>query len=147
MQDIIALGKLDAILAIHHKLEEGALVGILADRAAGRDEYVRQPFLGAPARFPTGPFRMAAMLRRPVYFMAGLQRGGNRYEVHFELLEDFTQPLPGPREAVVQALLERYVAALERHCRSAPFNWFNFYDFWEGAAADGASRAEARIIE
>ncbi|WP_228273743.1 LpxL/LpxP family acyltransferase [Rhodocyclus tenuis] len=133
MQDIIALGKLDAILSIHHKLKEGVLVGVLADRAAGSDQYICLPFLGAPARFPTGPFRMAAMLRHPVYFMAGLHLGGNRYDIHFELLEDFASGASAGRDADVRALLEKYVAALERHCRAAPFNWFNFYDFWETA--------------
>ena len=26
--------------------------------------------------------------------------------------------------------MQRYVATLERLCREAPYNWFNFYDFW-----------------
>jgi len=138
MQDIIALGNVDAILAIHHKLEEGAMVGILADRATGPDKYLALPFLGAPARFPTGPFRMAAMLRHPVYFMAGLYRGGNRYDVHFELLADFSEAATGGRDAAMRELLASYVAALERHCRTASLNWFNFYDFWEPARADHA---------
>ncbi|MDP2369844.1 acyl-CoA synthetase [Rhodoferax sp.] len=131
MQDIIALGKLDAILAIHGKLEEGTMVGILADRTSGPDQYLTLPFLGAPARFPTGPFRMAAMLRHPVYFMAGLYRGGNRYEVHFELLADFSVEDKRGRDVLVRETLARYVSALERYCQSAPYNWFNFYDFWD----------------
>jgi hypothetical protein len=88
--DIIPLGTMDAMLKVHARLEEGALVGILADRAAGPDEYLSRMLLGAPARFPSGPLRMAAMLKQPVYFMAGIYLGGNRYRVHFELLEDFS---------------------------------------------------------
>jgi hypothetical protein len=26
--------------------------------------------------------------------------------------------------------MAQYVAQLERYCRAAPYNWFNFYDFW-----------------
>ncbi len=132
MQDVIALGNLDAILAIHRRLEDGAMVGILADRATGRGEYIGIPFLGANARFPSGPFRMAALLGRPVYFMAGLYRGGNRYDVHFELLTDFSQ-VAGGRDAQVREVLTKYVAALERYSKSAPHNWFNFYEFWESS--------------
>jgi predicted LPLAT superfamily acyltransferase len=33
----------------------------------------------------------------------------------------------------VQTAIERYVASLEEYCRSDPWNWFNFYDFWHGA--------------
>lgn len=130
MHDVIALGQLDAMLAIHRKLQEGAMVGILADRASGPDKYLELSFLGSTAPFPTGPFRTAALLRYPVYFMAGLYRGGNRYDIQFELLEDFTGPATTGREEEAHELLKKYVAALERHCRAAPFNWFNFYDFW-----------------
>jgi predicted LPLAT superfamily acyltransferase len=31
----------------------------------------------------------------------------------------------------VGEMLTRYVQALERHCRAAPYNWFNFFDFWK----------------
>ena len=128
--DVIALGRFDALLAIHQRLEEGAMVGVLADRASGRDTYIPMPFLGATAGFPSGPFRLAAMLRRPVFFMSGLYRGGNRYDIRFELLEDFAGPTAGRREEIARRLLEKYVDALERHACSAPYNWFNFYDFW-----------------
>lgn len=130
VSNIIALGKIDSILSIHEKLKEGAMVGILADRAAGQDQYVSLPFLGAPASFPVGPFRLAAMMGRPVYFMAGIYRGGNRYDVHFELLMDAADKAGPDRDSLVRELMARYVATLERHCRQAPFNWFNFYDFW-----------------
>lgn len=136
LQDIIPLGNLDAILSIHGKLAEGAMVGILADRASGQDQYLTLPFLGAPGRFPTGPFRMAAMLRQPVYFMVGLYRGGNRYEIHFEPLTHCFGSESSDRETLMRTLLERYVAALERHCQDAPFNWFNFYHFWQGGGRE-----------
>lgn len=131
MLDLIPLGQLDSMLAIHHRLKQGAMVGILADRASGPDKYLELPFLGSPARFPTGPFRMAALLRHRVYFMAGLYQGGNRYEIQFELLADFSNLVSATREDEVKEVLAKYVAALERHCRAAPFNWFNFYDFWK----------------
>ena len=131
MAGIIPLGQIDSMLTIHNRLQEGALVGVLADRAAGLGEYISLPFLGAPARFPTGPFRMAVLLGKPVYFMTGLYRGGNRYDVTFEPLADFGAVARNQRDAVVQETMQKYVAALERHCRSAPYNWFNFYDFWE----------------
>lgn len=137
-QNIIPLGQLDATLKINEKLKEGALVGVLADRASGADKYERFPFLGRDADFPTGPFRMALMLRYPIYFMTGLYRGGNRYEIHFELIEDFSQPLAGDRNAALRHVMARYVATLERYCIAAPFNWFNFFDFWENHHTDHA---------
>lgn len=136
MLDIVSLGQFDAMLTIHRKLQDGAMVGILADRASGPDKYLDVSFLGSTAPFPTGPFRTAALLRYPVYFMAGLYRGGSRYDIQFELLADFASPVSTNREGEVRELLEKYVAVLEHHCRAAPFNWFNFYDFWKSADSE-----------
>jgi predicted LPLAT superfamily acyltransferase len=63
--------------------------------------------------------------------MAGVYRGGNRYDIHFEPLVDFSDAGAGDRAARVQAAVERYVGLLEQHCRRAPYNWFNFFDFWQ----------------
>lgn len=130
VQDIIPLGHVDSMLRVNQALKDGALVGILADRAVRADQMLTLPFLGAPAQFATGPFRLAALMKRPVYFMVGLYRGGNRYDVHFELIHDPARDGALSRDAAVHEMLSRYVDALERHCRSAPYNWFNFYDFW-----------------
>lgn len=130
--EIIPLGRLEAMLRIRDCLEEGKFVGMLADRSIGEAPAEVVNFLGAPALFPSGPMRIAAALRRPVIFMAGLYRGGNRYHVVYRELADFSQPLRGNRDAAVRAAVCRYVALLEEYCRSDPYNWFNFYDFWHG---------------
>jgi len=129
--EIIPLGQLESMLRIHDCLEEGKFVGMLADRTFDDAPAESIAFLGEPALFPSGPMRVAAALRRPVIFMAGLYRGGNRYHVVFRTLADFSQLSPGAREAAVRAAIERYVVLLEEGCRSDPYNWFNFYDFWQ----------------
>ena len=145
----IALGRVDAMLSLRRWLDDGGLAGLLADRTLPgnpeRSRGVAISFLGAPALFPDGPFRLAAMLRRKVVFMAGLHRGGRDYDLRFIELADFSQlgALRGAeRDAAIRAGLERYVATLEALCREAPYNWFNFYDFWADADTD-ASPARA----
>jgi len=140
--EIIPLGHLDAMLRIRDCLETGAFVGMLADRTIGEAPAQRVEFLGSPALFPSGPMRAAAALRRPVFFMAGLYRGGNRYHVVFREVADFSNLPRGNRDAEVSEAIRRYAALLEECCRSDPYNWFNFYDFWHDAAGD-ARGAEA----
>ena len=130
-EDIIALGRLDSMLEARDKLDQGYLVGMLADRALGNDPTVDYDFLGEMAPFPLGPFRMAAMLRRPVFFMTGLYLGGNRYQIHFEQLADFSATSRAERDAAIGAAQQRYVERLNHFCRIAPYNWFNFFDFWQ----------------
>ena len=129
-QDIIALGHIDSMIQVHELLAQGTVVGMLADRSLGNDDTRPVGFLGDAAELPLGPFRMAAILKRPVVFMTGLYRGGNRYDIHFETLADFsTLPRRG-RTLAVEAAMTRYAALLEKYCYSAPYNWFNFFDFW-----------------
>jgi predicted LPLAT superfamily acyltransferase len=129
--DIIPLGRLDSLLQASEKLEQGYLVGMLADRGLGDDPTVDCEFLGKMAPLPLGPFRTAAMLRRPVFFMTGLYLGGNRYRIHFEPLADFSATPRGERDAVIRAAMHAYAGRLTHFCRVAPYNWFNFFDFWQ----------------
>ena len=136
----IALGRIDAMLSIRRWLDEGGVAGLLADRSlpvgSQRSKAIALPFLSAPAYFPDGPFRLAAVLRRRVVFMAGLYRGGRDYDLRFVELADFSALGgfgPGERDAAVRVAMQRYVSTLEALCREAPYNWFNFYDFWADA--------------
>ncbi|ALF89156.1 MULTISPECIES: acyl-CoA synthetase [Ralstonia solanacearum species complex] len=138
--DIIGLGRVDAMLRVREALDANGMVGMLADRTLLREagsSVQRMAFLGTPATFPLGPLHMAAMLKRRVLFMTGLYRDGNRYDVHFEALADFSSVRREERAAAVQAALARYVTLLERYCRAAPYNWFNYFDFWQGAETAG----------
>jgi predicted LPLAT superfamily acyltransferase len=127
---VIALGDPGSMLELEGALAQGDFAGMLADRVLDGEDAVSLPFLGTPARFPRGPFQVAALLKRPVILMVGLYRGGNRYDVHFERLVDMSQSGRAERDAVVGDAMRRYVVRLEHYCRQAPFNWFNFYDFW-----------------
>ncbi len=128
--DIISLGQVKSMLEARDRLDQGALVGMLADRSLGSDPTRTLPFLGAPAQFPVGPWRMAAMLRRPVFFMTGLYLGGNRYQIHLEPLADFSAVERSERDEAIASAMDRYAERLSHFCRIAPNNWFNFFDFW-----------------
>ncbi|MBL8446841.1 MAG: acyl-CoA synthetase [Zoogloeaceae bacterium] len=129
--DIIPLGQIRSMLEARDRLEQGTLVGMLADRGLGGDSTRITDFLGRPAAFPLGPWRVAAMLRRPVFFMTGLYLGGNRYRIHLEPLADFSAVERGERENAIAAAVDRYADRLAHFCRIAPNNWFNFFDFWQ----------------
>lgn len=128
--DVIGLGKPDAMIAVVERLERGDVVGILPDRSIAGEKQVRHSFLGAPAAFPHAPFRMAALLKRPVVLMLGVYRGGRRYDIYFETLIDPADPAARWSGEDAEAAMRLYVERLEHYCRMAPFNWFNFYDFW-----------------
>jgi predicted LPLAT superfamily acyltransferase len=128
--DIVPLGHIGAMIDIAARLDQGAFVGVLGDRTLGAESVQSVTLLGERANLPVGPMRAAAILRRPVYFMAGLYRGRNDYHVVFEQVADFSDMSAGARSAAISAAVEKYAAVLEKYCRSYPYNWFNFFDFW-----------------
>jgi predicted LPLAT superfamily acyltransferase len=133
--EIISLGHVEAMLKVRERLDEGAFVGIMGDRTLGDEPLQEVRFLGSPARFPVGPMRAAALMRRPMIFMLGLYRGDNRYHLVFEMIADFSLVERAQRAHAVEEAIKRYAALVEQYCRSDPYNWFNFFDFWAEAAA------------
>jgi predicted LPLAT superfamily acyltransferase len=128
--NVIGLGKLDSMLKIGEHLDAGEMVGMLGDRAISESGQIKFPFFGDMAEFPDAPFRLAAMLKCPVVLMIGLYRGGNRYDLYFEKIVDGEPVDRKQRERVIQSWQQLYVERLEHFCRLAPYNWFNFFDFW-----------------
>ena len=128
--EVIGLGSVDSMLKVEAALARGEFVGLLADRTIKGGGTVSCPFFGEPAAFPVGPVRIAAMLKRPVALMFGIYRGGNRYEVYFERLAGLDPIVGRDRDSMTGHVLRRYAERLEHYCRIAPYNWFNFYDFW-----------------
>ncbi len=128
--EVIGLGNVDSMLKVEAALARGEIVGLLADRTIKGGGTVSCPFLGEQAAFPVGPIRIAAMLKRPIALMFGNYLGGNRYEVHFERLAGPDLVVGRGRDSMIEHLLRRYAQRLEHYCRTAPYNWFNFYDFW-----------------
>lgn len=127
---VILLGRIDSMLKVEAALNQGEIVGMLGDRTFEGEGTIACEFMGEQARFPSGPLRLAAMLNRPLVLMFGLYRGGNRYDIHFERLVDTWPASRAARGLAIDQSLRRYVERLEHYCREAPYNWYNFYDFW-----------------
>jgi predicted LPLAT superfamily acyltransferase len=116
-------------LAIKNALEQRAAVTLLADRVRPGGRVIEAEFLGARAPFPAAPWEMAAALGAPVALCFGVYLGGNRYQLRFEVItERIVRERAGgpPLSKWVQEFADRLAA----RATDAPYNWFNFYDFW-----------------
>jgi len=133
-EDVISLGRFDSMLKVQERLRQSQWVGMLGDRALHEEAQLRVPFLGAEAGFPTAPFRLALMLKRPVVLMVGLYLGGNRYSMHFEKLFEPRGVERTNRADAIEQAVRLYAQRLEQYCLQAPYNWFNFYDFWNDSS-------------
>lgn len=120
----------EIVLALHDAMQEGALATLLGDRGRPHETTIEIDFLGSPARFPIAPFLIASMLKVPVVLCLGIYGGGNRYDLIFETIaERLDLPRRG-RDAELRVIVQLYASRLEHYVRANPYNWFNFYDFW-----------------
>jgi predicted LPLAT superfamily acyltransferase len=127
---IIEIGTPDSMLLVRESLARGELVGILADRAPVGQKMVTVPFLGDVAAFPAGPLVLCASLGAPVVLFSGIHGGLRHYLIQFEAFADRIVVERASRSEQIADWVRRYVGRLEAFCRAYPFNWFNFYEFW-----------------
>jgi predicted LPLAT superfamily acyltransferase len=116
---------------------------MLADRGRGHEVLRRTEFLGSSAPFPISPWLLAHTLRVPVVLCFGLYLGGNRYRLVFEPFSERVEIPRHDRGPALDALIAHYAKRLEHYIHVAPYNWFNFYDFWQDAPPAAEPAADA----
>lgn len=135
-------GSVDTVLKIRACIGRGELVAILGDRVepGDRGRSVRVPFLGDPVSLPEGPFFLAGLLGCPIFFMVALRVAPAFYRVHAEVLAERVKLARAERDKTIHEVATAYAGRLEHYCTLAPYEWFNFFDFW----GDHASALDPR---
>ena len=87
-------------------------------------------FLGYPAPFPVGPYILASLLKCPLYLL-GCIHDGRGYSIHFETLAEQVQLPRGQREAAMSRFALQYSQAITALLKRSPYDWFNFFYFWD----------------
>lgn len=131
---IVADGKADSSLAIIAALNRGEIVAIHGDRCF-REEGASVPFLGGRARFPTGPFTVAAFSGAPLIFAFAMREAMRRYSFYAYPPEYLSDNTGLNRRQLIEKWMSSYVEHLEKILRAYPLQWHNFYNFWEDDVA------------
>ncbi|MEN9361579.1 MAG: hypothetical protein RL095_3114 [Verrucomicrobiota bacterium] len=110
-------------------VQSGGYIILLADRAApgGGGGRIREKFLGGEIELPDGPWRLAQLLRCPVW-TSFCRRQAGRHQVQLERL---CGPVARRDGGVAAAEARRlWLQRLEKLVLEDPLQWYNFYDFW-----------------
>lgn len=119
------------VMMLADRVAAGEFVAIAGDRVPVQgDRVVRVPFLGEPAPLPIGPYLLASLLGCPVYLLSCLHRGDGYVAQMHRLTERVVLPR-ATREQALSGYAREFAAWLEDRLRSSPYDWFNFFPFWD----------------
>lgn len=120
------------IFLIKEALSRNELIVMHGDRYIDKSSAVKMPFMGQEAYLPTGPFFIAAKFNIPISFAFAMKETNTHY--HFYASKPLTYKLKGNREEknkIIGELMSKYTEQLDNIITKYPYQWFNFYDFWE----------------
>jgi predicted LPLAT superfamily acyltransferase len=125
-------GDMEMIFALKAHVDRGEMIAILGDRIPpyGKQRVSWLPFLGAEAPFPQHAWLLASLLECPICLTIALRIGYRQYRVLAEPLVERVELPRTEREERLQRYIEQYARRLEELCCAHPYQWFNFYDFW-----------------
>jgi predicted LPLAT superfamily acyltransferase len=126
------------MITLREAIERGDWVAVAGDRTPvrGDNRISMAPFLGSDAAFPQGPYILAHLLECPVYLMFCLRQDGI-YRLYFELFAERIHLPRRDRQAALGMWVARYARRLESFCLIDPFQWYNFFDFWQTPPTPG----------
>jgi predicted LPLAT superfamily acyltransferase len=131
------MGSHTAVL-LEERIAAGGLVLVTGDRTSMSGKNIMIPFLGKEAPFPYGVFFLATLMNAPVYCLFGMRRKAlsirPKYDIHVhKSLLSFDCPRK-ERLKKCSLLVESFAALLAQYCKEQPFQWYNFFDFWQEGA-------------
>ena len=121
----------DAVFLMRDVIEKGGILAILGDRVGIGDKKLEVEFLGETVPLPAGPYFLASILRCPIYCFFGLRAGDGIYHSYTIKLADKVILNRHQRQTDAQKYAQAYADLLAIKARQYPYNWFNFFEFWQ----------------
>ncbi len=120
---IIVNKDLSHIFEINNALSNNELVCFTGDRYFENSKLLTENLLGKKAKFPAGTFLLGSRLNVPVIFVYVMKETSKHYHLYARKA-NFKK-----RDA--QSLLKNYTESIERILKKYPYQWFNYFDFWD----------------
>lgn len=118
---------LESIIRIKSALDSNDIVCFQGDRFMPGQPVLTHQFLGEEARFPAGPFKIAAKMDVNVVFYFAIREPHRGYSFRFMIPEKAEN-----RKDRESRYFNSFCINLEETVKMYPEQWFNFYEFWNG---------------
>ncbi len=125
---IVIKNDLSHIYAIDAAFKNNELICMHADRFLEGNKTLSARFCGDEARFPMGPFLLAATFKVPVSFVFAVKES----KLHYHFFASPVKKYDGlPKEALLRKMLDDFAGEMDDKAKRYPEQWFNYYDFWK----------------
>jgi len=125
---IVVRPDLSHVYEMGEALQKNELICLHADRFLEGNKTVLKTFLGEEARFPVGPFVLAASFNAPVSIVFAFKETTSHY--HFYGSEILQCGVQESKSGFRERLLDSFVEALDQKVKLYPQQWFNYFNFW-----------------
>ena len=115
------------LFEINNALRDGNIVSMPGDRISGSTKYLELVFLGKTAKFPLGPFAIAAQRDLPILSVFVMKESTNYYTIYVKRIDSTATN----RKEKIVLMAKQFVSNLEEVISKYPKQWFNYYNFWE----------------
>jgi len=119
---IVVNEDLSHIFEINNALSNNELVCFTGDRYFENSKVLTESLFGKKANFPAGTFLLGSRLNVPVIFVYVMKETSKHYHLYARKA-NFKK-----RDA--QGLLKNYIESIEKILKKYPYQWFNYFDFW-----------------
>jgi len=123
MKFIIVKEDMSHIFEIHNALMDNNLICFTGDRYFKGSKVLYSDLFGKKAGFPAGPFLLGSRIEVPVVFVYVMKESAKHYhlytrEANFKFKD-------------ARGLLKKYTESIEWILKKYPYQWFNYFDFWD----------------
>ena len=121
-------------IELKETIDSGDFIVLVGDRTpihSGAETLVS--FLGEPALLPTGAYVLGTILNAPIWSMMSFRASGSkaRYVFSFAKLWEPRPVRRAERKELFAKLAQQFAREMEKTVVRSPYDWFNFYDFWD----------------
>lgn len=121
-------GDMSHVFIMSDALSKGEILSMSGDRVVG-SKTVECSFFGGKAKFPAGPFALAAQRDARMLAVFVMKESVDSY--HVRIREVSIDGNGETKRERIGLLAQRFASELESIVRKYPTQWFNYYNFWE----------------
>ncbi|MBS4012499.1 MAG: lysophospholipid acyltransferase family protein [Bacteroidetes bacterium] len=122
----------DYLFKIAEALKNKEIIAMHGDRFLPGTNNAVKNFMGFEAEFPTGSVYLASKYNVPVVYVSAMKEKTTHY--HFFATPPKLYKYPAnlkTRKQELSAMMDDYIAEMERVVKQYPLQWFNYHQFWK----------------